>query len=92
VLDDDVAEIDADAELDAALFRDTVIAQCHRALQRDSAAHRIDDAGELDEEPVAGRFDDPPAIFRYRRVRQLAADRLQRCERVPSSSSPINRE
>src|SRR5262245_50453182 len=53
-LDDDVAEIDADAELDAALRWHALIAQRHRALPFEGVAHRVDDAGELDQEPVAG--------------------------------------
>jgi hypothetical protein len=39
LVDDDVAEIDADAERDAAFPVDAVIAQCHLALQFDRAAH-----------------------------------------------------
>src|SRR5207245_5866759 len=35
LVDDDVAQIDADAELDAALLGDAVIAQGHLALQLD---------------------------------------------------------
>ena len=46
---DHVAEMDADAELDAALGRQASIALDHAVLDLDGAAHGIDDASELDE-------------------------------------------
>jgi len=48
-IDDDVAEIDADAEVDAAIGRQVGVTLGHRALDLDGAAHGIDDAGEFDE-------------------------------------------
>jgi len=62
-LDDHVAEIDADAQLDAAVRPDSSVPLGHRLLHRDRAAHRVDDAGELDEEAVAGGLDDAPPVF-----------------------------
>ncbi len=47
-IDDDVADIDADAELDAPIGRYANVAVGHLALNVDRAAHRVDDAGELD--------------------------------------------
>jgi hypothetical protein len=76
--DDDVAEIDADAELDARCLRDAVIAQCHLALQFDRAAHCIDNAGKLDQEPVAGGLDDAAAMIGDLGVRYFASHRRQR--------------
>ena len=72
LLDDDVAEIDADAELDAPLRRHAGIALRHRALHLDRASHGIDDAGELDEQAVAGGLDDAAAVLGDLGVRQLA--------------------
>jgi hypothetical protein len=43
----DVAEIDADGQLDAVVRRDSSVSLGYRLLHRDSAAHRIDDAPEL---------------------------------------------
>src|SRR5262249_39768632 len=60
-LDDHVAEIDADAQLDAVIRRNTRIPLGNRLLHRDCAAHRIDDAGKLDQEAVAGGLDDAAA-------------------------------
>ena len=55
---DDVAEMDADAKLDAPLRRHTSVAFDHAVLDFDGAAHRVDDAAELDERAVAGALDD----------------------------------
>ncbi len=77
LVDDDVAEIDADAKLDAALHEDGVVAQCHLALQPDRAAHRVDDAGKLDQQPVAGGLDDVAAMLGDFGVRHFAAQRRQ---------------
>src|SRR6516165_3989461 len=55
--DDDIAEIDADAKLDTAILRQPGIAQPNEPLHIQRAAHRIDDAAELDESPIAGMLD-----------------------------------
>src|ERR1700737_2832655 len=77
LLDDDIAEIDADAELDAALQGDAVIVQCHVALQLDRAAHRIYHARELDQQPITGRFHNAAAMLGDLGVRYFAAQRRQ---------------
>ena len=91
----DVAEIDADAELDPLFLRDLSIALGHPLLHFDSATHRIDNAGELNKQAIAGGFDDAPAMLLDLGIPQLAADRLQRCERtflVRSHQSRIARD
>ena len=45
--DYDVAEIDADTELDPLVFRGRSVALGHPALQRKRAGDRLDDAREL---------------------------------------------
>jgi hypothetical protein len=55
---DHIAEIDADAQFDAAVRRDTGVALGYRLLHRDRAAHRIDDAGKFHQHSVAGGLDD----------------------------------
>ena len=72
VLDDHVAEIDADAQLDAVVRRDTGVALGHRLLHLDRAAHRIDDAGELDQQAVAGGLDDAAMVLGDFRIDELA--------------------
>ena len=51
--DDDVAEMQADAEGLAAIGRQAGIALGHAALQLDRRAHRLDGAAELDQHAVA---------------------------------------
>ena len=46
---DDVAEMNADAKLDAAIRRHAGVALDHAVLHFDRAAHRVDHAAELDE-------------------------------------------
>src|SRR6516165_10534419 len=82
LVEDDVAEIDADAKLDTPLDRHIGVAPSYRLLDLDGAPHRIDDAGELDEQPVAGRLDDAASVFLDLGIRQLSPDCLQRGERA----------
>src|SRR5208337_3767172 len=76
-VDDDVAEVDADAELDAAVLRQVGIAQGHCRLDLDDAAHRADHAGKLQQEPIAGRLYDPAAMLGDLRINEFRAERLQ---------------
>ena len=62
-VDDDVAKIDADAPFDAAIRRHRAVAIGHPALPFGRTTQGIDDAGEFNEQPIAGRFDDPAAMF-----------------------------
>ena len=82
LVDDDVAEIDAHAKLDAPRRRHTRIPQGHLALNLDRAAHRVDDAGKLYEQAVTGGLDDAPAMLLDLGIAQLSSDRLQRRERA----------
>ena len=79
---DDVAEIDADAELDPPLRRDGGVAHGHLALHVDRAAHRIDDAAELHQQAVAGGLDDAAAMLLDLGVGQFAPQHLQAIERA----------
>ncbi len=82
VVADDVADIDADAEFDALVGRHIGVALRHFALHLDRAAHRVDDAGELDQHAVAGGFDDAAAMLLELEVDEITPDRLQRRERA----------
>src|SRR4029077_8617973 len=55
---DDVAKVNADAELDAALGRQAGVAFDHAGLHFDRAADGVDHAAKLDEAAVAGALDD----------------------------------
>ncbi len=72
-LDDHVAEIDADAQLDEALRLDTHLALGHCLLHLDRAAHRIDDAGKLHQHTVAGGLDDAAVVSGDLRIEELMA-------------------
>ena len=74
VLDDDFADVDADAKLDASAAGNPVVASAIRAAPR-GASDRIDDAGELDQEAVAGKLDDPAMAGGNRRVHDVRPDR-----------------
>ena len=74
---DDVAEMYADTKFDAALGRLAGIALDHALLHVDRAAHRVDDAAELDEAAVAGALDDAPMMRGDCGINQVAAQRAQ---------------
>jgi hypothetical protein len=42
------------------------------SLHLDRAAHHVDDAGELDQEPIAGGLDDAPAVLLDLGIGELA--------------------
>ena len=79
-LDDDVAEVDADAEVDRPLRRDVALA--HRALDRDGAFDRVDGAAELDQRAVAHHLDDAAVARGDGGIEHLAPDLSQRGERA----------
>ena len=81
VLDHDVAEIDADAELDAAILRHAGVAAGHAVLDFDRAGDGVDHAGELDQHAVAGQLDDAALVLGDPRVDQFLAARLERGKR-----------
>ena len=70
----DVAEIDADAEIHAPVIGLGGIERRHGALDLDCAAYRIDDAGELDQQPVARRLEDAAVMLGDLGIEQGAAD------------------
>jgi hypothetical protein len=48
---DDIAEMNADAKIDASIGRQASIALDHAALNLDRATHSLDDAAEFDRTP-----------------------------------------
>ena len=79
---DDVAEMNADAELDAALRRQAGIALDHAVLHFDRASHRVDHAAKLDEAAVAGALDDAPMMRGDGGIDQIAAQPPQPRQRA----------
>ena len=76
---DHVAEMNADAELDAAFRRNAGVALDHAVLHLDGAAHSVDNAAELYEISVAGALDYTPVMHGDSGVDQIAAERPQPC-------------
>src|SRR5215472_868095 len=70
VLDDDVADINAYAPGNAGARR-------HLPLPGRGATQRVDNARELDEEPVAGGLDQPAAMAGDQRIDKLSAQRSE---------------
>jgi hypothetical protein len=68
--------------LDAAVPSDTGVPPGHRLLHFDRTAHRIDDAGKLDQQAVAGGLDDAAMMLGDFRIDELAAQRLEAFERA----------
>ena len=82
LVDHDVAEIDADAEIDAPLGWHFGVARGHLALYLDRATNRIDHARELAEQTVARRVDNAATMFLDLGVGYLSPQHLQRSERA----------
>src|SRR5580704_10642048 len=70
---DDIAEMNANPELDALLGRHAGVALDHCGLDFDRAAHGVDHAAELDDRAVAGALDDAAVVHGDDRVDQVAA-------------------
>ena len=87
---DHIAEMDADAELDAPLRRKTSIALDHAVLHLDGAAHGIDHAAELNDAPIAGALHHATVVdTMVGAIRSLQSVRSRAS--VPSSSLPVRR-
>ena len=80
VLDDYVAKIDSDAEHDAAVLGRIRVALAHAVLTGDGRTHRVDNAGELREQPVAGGLDHASPVLGDARFNQFGKMGGQRCQ------------
>ena len=60
---DDIADIDANAELHAPFWLNRSVALCHFGLDSDRASDRVHHAGKFGENAIAGGVDDAPAEF-----------------------------
>ena len=80
---DDVAQMNADAKLDALFERHPRVALDHGVLHFEGAAHSVDDAAKLDDAAVAGALDDAAMVHGDCGIDQIAAQRAQ------SRQSPI---
>src|SRR5665213_3732366 len=99
VIDDDVADMNADPEVDPRWLRHAAILFCHAMLNFDRAADRIDRAGEFDQYAVTGGLDDTPAMFGNGRIDDRFADCLEPGQRAffagphqPAIANDISRQ
>ena len=74
---DHVAEMNADPKLDALFERDACVALDHGVLHFDRAAHRVDNAAELDDAAVAGALDDTAMVHGDCGINQVTTERPQ---------------
>jgi hypothetical protein len=88
---DDVADVDPHTELDPTIGRHIGVSLFHLAPHFDGATHRIDHAGELEEQAVSRGLHDPAAMFLDLRIGQLASECLQSGE-SPLFAIPMRRE
>src|SRR5262249_40388169 len=74
---DHVTQIDPHAENDPRVRGKIEVLLRGSPLNFDSARHRIDDAGELDQRPVAHELDDAAVVPIDQRLNEFAAKRLE---------------
>jgi len=74
---DNVAQINPHAEFETAIWRHIGISLGHFTLYFNRATHRIDDAGEFEEQAVAGGFDNATVMFLDLWIGNFASYRLE---------------
>jgi len=62
-VDDDVAQVDADTELDALVDRLRLIVRVHRSLHANRTTQRSVCATKFEQHSVTGSLDDPTSVF-----------------------------
>ena len=77
VLNDDVPDIDADAQLDALVLRHGGIAFDHAPLDVDRTTGGIDRAGEFDQHAIACALDDAASVLCDLGVKEFAPMRVE---------------
>src|SRR5262249_15935070 len=80
-LDDHLAEIDPDTDIDATILLDRGVALGHAALQCNRAFDRIDHAAELSQKTIAHELEYAAVVvddFRFEEVLSVGPERLER--------------
>jgi len=72
-----IADIESHPKLDLPIWRRLDGTRRHRVLDSNRALHRVDDAVELEEKPVAHAADGPPPVIGYFWIDDLAPHRIQ---------------
>src|SRR6185369_10036534 len=65
---DDVAEVHADAQLQSLCVVREAVRRSHRLLDFDGGTHRLDRAGELGQQTIAGHLEDATLVLLYERL------------------------
>ena len=81
-VDDDVAEIDPNAETDPLFFRSTGLLLFRHFLNSGGARYCIDDAGKLAQGAVAHKLDDATMVFSEKRLDFFFAKGLKAIDRA----------
>ena len=84
---DDIADIDADPELDPLVLRYIHVAFGHPALDFDGTTHRVHDARELHQHSIPGGLDDPSTVLGDLRVYEGASMGLELAQSAALISS-----
>ena len=92
LLNDHIAEVDADAKLDPLGSRNGGVAPGHPPLHLNRTAHGVDDALELGKETIAGVLYDPAPVLRDLRIDQFPEVAFQPLVRPLLIGAPIRRE
>jgi hypothetical protein len=99
VVDDNVADMDADAERDLLRLGHRGVALRHAPLDLNGTAEGVHYARELNQHAVSGGLHDPTAVFGDLGVYESPAVRLELCKRAllvnahqPAVSSDISRQ
>ena len=74
---DHIADVDANAKLNAALGRKASVPLDHAILHFDGTADCVNDAAELNETSVARALDDTSVMNGDSRINQIATERSQ---------------
>jgi hypothetical protein len=81
VINNDIANIQANAKLDPPFRGDSDVSLRHLPLNVDSAAYSVDNAGKLNKDAVSRRLDNAPAVFCDLGVDHCASVTLERGQR-----------
>ncbi len=77
LIENDITDVDADAELDPLILRRDGTLFGHTALDFNCTAHRIDGAGKLDQHSVTGCLDNAPTMGGDGGIEKSLSDRLE---------------
>jgi hypothetical protein len=77
LVDDDVTDVDTDAEFDPTIFRNVGVAFSQSTLDFYSAAHSIDCARKFDQNAITGGFDDAAPMLRNLGINEFATAGLE---------------